>query len=98
MGKITNQELDPLLSASIENLQSTKVIKSNKDSEGLFTTVEYRRIADNTLAVKSVLSGGATPKYTTRTVTYYALDGITVVNSYVFALSYDADGVLISEV
>lgn len=75
-----------------------KIIKSIKDSEGIYTTVEYRRKSDNTLAVKSVLSGGTSPKYTTRTITYYSVDGTTVENTVTKTLSYDSDGDLVSEV
>lgn len=74
-----------------------KKYKSNKDSEGIFTTVEYKR-NDGTLAVKAVLSGGTSPKYTTRTHTYYGLDGTTVEKTTTRTLSYDADDVLVSEV
>lgn len=72
--------------------------KSNKDAEGIFTTVEYRRKSDNSLAIKAVLSGGTSPQYTTRTITYYALDGTTVEKTETFSLSYDADGDYVSEV
>ncbi|GEK30337.1 hypothetical protein KZO01_06460 [Kurthia zopfii] len=75
-----------------------RVTKSGKDTNGVFTSVEYRRKSDNTLAVKSVLSGGSSPKYTTRTLTYYGVDGITVEDTTTRTLSYDADGDLISEV
>lgn len=75
-----------------------KVTKSGKDANGIFTSVEYRRKTDNTLVVKSVLSGGTSPKYTTRTLTYYGMDGTTVENTTTKSLSYDVDGDLISEV
>lgn len=74
-----------------------KVYKSGKDVNGIFTTIEHKR-TDNTLAIKSVLSGGTSPNYTTRTITYYALDGTTVEKTSTRTLSYDADGVLVSEV
>lgn len=77
---------------------SVKTIKLNKDSNGIFTTIEHRRKSDDTLARKSVLSGGTSPQYTTRTVTYYASDGKTVIDTIPFTLSYDTDGVLVSEV
>ncbi|MGG3450173.1 phage tail protein [Domibacillus aminovorans] len=77
---------------------SFKKFKSSKDANGIFTTIEYRRKLDNTLAVRAVLSGGTSPKYTTRTITYYAANGTTVAKTEVFMLSYDADGVLMSEV
>lgn len=75
-----------------------KINKSGKDSNGIFTTVQYTRKSDNTLAVKSVLSGGTSPKYTTRTVTYYGIDGTTVESTITKKLSYDSDGDLIGEV
>ncbi|EFV78941.1 hypothetical protein HMPREF1013_00825 [Bacillus sp. 2_A_57_CT2] len=77
---------------------SFSTVKSNKDAEGIYTTVEQRRKTDGTLAVKAVLSGGTSPQYTTRTITYYALDGITVEKTETFAISYDTDGAYVSEV
>lgn len=76
---------------------SYKVARSNKDAEGIFTTVEYRRKSDDTLAARSVLSGGTSPEYTTRTVTFYAADGTTVARTDVFTISYDADGEWVGE-
>lgn len=74
-----------------------KITKSNKDANGIFTTIQYKR-SDDTLAIKSVLSGGTSPQYTTRTITYYGLDGATAEKTTTHTLSYDIDGVLISEV
>jgi hypothetical protein len=79
------------------NLGKFNVYKSGKDSNGIFTTVEYKR-PDGTLYARSVLSGGTSPQYTTRTITYYAADGITVIRTDPYTLTYDADGDLISEV
>lgn len=92
------EEFDAHLADDVLHNISVKIIKLNKDAEGIFTTIEHRRKSDDTLARKSVLSGGSSPQYTTRTVTYYDADGITVVKTDTFALSYDSDGVLISEV
>jgi hypothetical protein len=78
-------------------LRDYKVYKLNKDAEGIYTTVEYDR-QDGTLAIRSVLSGGTTPLYTTRTITYYDTDGTTLLKTTTRTLSYDADGVLTSEV
>ncbi|MBT2661954.1 hypothetical protein [Bacillus sp. ISL-45] len=75
-----------------------RVYKSGKDANGIFTVVELKRKSDGTLAVKSTLSGGTSPKYTTRTVVYYAANGTTTMKTDTFTLSYDADGVLVSEV
>lgn len=76
---------------------SYKVARSSKDAEGIFTTVEYRRKSDNTLAVRSVLSGGTSPQYTTRTITFYASNGTTVARTDTFTISYDADGEWVGE-
>jgi hypothetical protein len=79
------------------NLSIFNVYKSGKDSNGIFTIVEYKR-ADGTLFARSELSGGTSPQYTTRTITYYDTDGTTVLKTDTFILTYDADGELISEV
>ncbi|MCL9971093.1 phage tail protein [Anoxybacillus kestanbolensis] len=79
------------------NLGIFNVYKSGKDANGIFTTVEYKR-TNGTLYARSVLSGGTSPQYTTRTITYYAPDGTTVLRTDAFTLTYDANGDLISEV
>lgn len=79
------------------NLGIFNVYKSGKDANGIFTIVEYKR-ADGTLYAKSELSGGTSPQYTTRTITYYDTDGTTVLRTDTFTLTYDANGDLISEV
>ena len=71
-------------------------IRSNKDTEGIFTTITRRR-EDGTLYAVSVLSGGSTPLYTTRTETHYKSDGVTVDRVYVYTLTYDAAGDLVAE-
>lgn len=63
----------------------------------IFKTLEFKR-SDGTLFKKSVLSGGTAPKYTTRTVTFYAANGTTVDQTITYTLSYDVDDDLISEV
>lgn len=70
--------------------------RSGKDAHGMFTVVEWRR-GDNTLAKKSVLSGGVAPEYTKRTETYYEANGETISTTRNYTLAWD-DGVLISEV
>lgn len=74
-----------------------KTYKSGKDSEGIFTIIEYKR-NDGTLLATSTLSGGTSPNYTTRTIKYYATNGTTLEKTTTRTLSYDSDGVLISEV
>lgn len=71
--------------------------RSAKDANDIFTILEWKR-ADGTLFKKSVLSGGVSPKYTTRTLTYYEADGTTVKLTKTFALTYDAADLLIQEV
>ena len=74
------------------------ITKSVPDADGTFTTIEYKRKSDGSLVAKSVLSGGTAPQYTTRTITYYGKDGLPTGKVDVFALTYNADGVLIGEV
>lgn len=84
--------------AELQNANELSVVKSGKDSEGIFTIVTYKRKSDNTIFAKSVLSGGTSPQYTTRTLTFYNADGITVKATKIYMLSYDSDGDLVSEV
>lgn len=74
-----------------------RIYKSGKDSEGVFTIVEYKR-DDGSLAAKSVLSGGTSPNYSTRTISYYGFDGETIEKTTIRTLTYDEDGALVSEV
>lgn len=76
--------------------QPLSLTRSNKDENGIFTTLTYTR-QDSTVAKESVLSGGTSPEYTTRTETWYASDGQTVINTLVFSLTYDGDGELVGE-
>lgn len=76
--------------------RTVKIEKSNKDSNGIYTQVDYKR-EDGTLYMRSVLSGGTSPQYTTRTITIYDTDGTTVLETITHTLTYDSDGNLISE-
>ncbi|KQS19193.1 hypothetical protein ASF99_04725 [Exiguobacterium sp. Leaf187] len=82
----------------LDKTDDLKTIKTNKDANGIYTIVTYRRKSDNSLYATSVLSGGSSPSYTTRTITYYEQNGTIVRKTVTFTLSYDTDGVLISEV
>lgn len=73
------------------------IYKSNKDTYGIFTTIEYKRL-NGTLYMKEVLSDGTSPKYETKTITYYDTDGTTVLLTRTYALTYDTDGDLISQI
>jgi hypothetical protein len=96
-GFASAEEFNAHLADEMKHIQPLSVYKSGKDANGIFTIVEYKR-ADGTLFVKSVLSGGTSPQYTTRTITYYDNDGTTVIKTDVYNLIYDEDGDLISEV
>ena len=65
--------------------------RTDKDAEGIFITIEWKR-PDGTLAKKSVLSGGTSPQYEIRTVTYYKTDGIIVKETVIYDQFYDVDG------
>mgnify|MGYP000911693944 CR=1 FL=1 len=64
----------------------------SNDANGLYTELQWKR-SDGTLAKKSVLSGGTSPKYTVRTVTYYKADGTTVALTKTYALTYTGDDI-----
>jgi len=68
-----------------------RIKRSNPDAYGNYLQVDYYR-KDGTLFARSVLSGGTPPQYTTRTITIYDADGTTVVDSYTFTITYDANG------
>jgi hypothetical protein len=69
--------------------------RSGKDSNGIFTTVEWRD-ATPALRKSSVLTG-TSPTYATRTVNYYDTDGVTVLKTVVYSVSYDIDGDFLEE-
>lgn len=73
-----------------------RMVRSGKDANGIFTVVEEYRVGGNR-SLRSALSGGASPRYTTRTVTEYGTDGATVLRTTVYTLTYDADDALTSE-
>lgn len=83
--KVSNIETQPY---STERL--------SKDANGIFTDIRLKR-SDGTLMQKSVLSSGTSPKYTKRTVTFYAANGTTVTGTKVYTLTYTGDD-LTSEV
>jgi len=72
-------------------------VKSGMDSNGIYTEVGHKR-SDGTLILKSVLSGGTSPKYTTRTETKYKIDGTTVEWTKTYTITYDSNDSVASEV
>lgn len=79
-----------------EKTGALTMLRLNKDANDIYTEIQYKR-SDATLHKKSVLSGGTSPKYTTRTVTYYQADGVTVKSTETYTLTYTGDD-LTSEV
>jgi len=73
-----------------------RIKRSNPDAYGNYLQVDYYR-KDGTLFARSVLSGGTPPKYTNRTITIYDSNGTTVVDSYTFTITYDANGNPVNE-
>ena len=71
--------------------------KLSPDANGIFTEIQYKR-PDGTLILKSVLSGGTSPEYTTRTETEYEQDGIAIKSTRIYIVTYDIDGKVVSEV
>lgn len=84
--------------ALIELKQPLSINKTNEDANGKFTTVVWKNSAGITVK-KSVLSNpNGDGYYLTRTLTLYEADGTTVMNTKVFSITYNADGVVTSEV
>lgn len=76
--------------------QPLSTYRSNLDAMGIYTTTEYKDASGN-LRIRSVLSGGTSPEYTTRVETRYLDDGVTVMNTRTWSLSY-YNGKLLNEV
>jgi hypothetical protein len=85
------------LQANINDLQYASMYRTAKDANDIYTSVEYKDASAKTI-VKSVLSGGTSPAYTTRTETWYQADGVTVAITKVYTLTYDAKGNVSSQV
>lgn len=76
----------------IDAESAAKVNKLNRDANGYYATMEYRRL-DDTLAVKSVASlPDVSGKYQRLTITHYGVDGISIVASEVKTVTYDDKG------
>jgi hypothetical protein len=71
-------------------------VRSGKDLDGIFTIIEYK-LGDGKTFKKSVLSGGVAPLYNTRTVTFYAEDGVSELSKTIYTVVYDEDGDFIDE-
>ena len=83
----------------MKNINMPKsIIKSNKDANGVFTKVTYKR-SDGTILKTSELSNAdSSGNYTTQTVKYYKLDGSTLDTTEVYTITYDDSGDVVSEI
>ena len=90
-------EIFNTVSTHLADTTTYSTYKLNQDTNGIFTEVDYKR-KDGTLILKSILSGGTSPKYATRTETCYGADGTTVTTTKVYTIAYNASGDVISEV
>jgi superfamily II RNA helicase len=80
----------------LSEIQNYTLKRCNKDKNGVFTTIQHLR-ENNTKILVSTLSGGTNPLYTTRTVKYYS-NSNRLLKTETYKLSYDSDGILVSEV
>ncbi|MDR4987149.1 hypothetical protein RGU74_27010 [Bacillus cereus] len=79
-------------------LEPLSVYKTLKDANGIYKTVEWKT-KGGILRKKSVLSDpDANGNYLTQTITKYADNGTTVIETQVFKPTYDSDGDVMSEV
>ncbi|MBW9158863.1 hypothetical protein [Clostridium tagluense] len=85
------------LVSSLADTSTYSTYKLGIDSNDIYTQV-LRKRANGTLIIKSILSGGTSPTYTTKTETKYGADGITVEWTKTYTLTYNTDGFLLSEV
>ena len=79
-----------------ESYEGYSIYRLNEDAWGVFTELQFK---DNNgmLRRKVDFSNGTAPYYTTKTVVDYDIDGITVLRTRVYTLSY-TNNELISEV
>lgn len=81
-----------------ENTQLLNIFKSNKDDNGVFRVIEFDR-HDGTLYQRSeLIEPNLDGLYNKQIVHVYDVDGITIKEEYVYILSYDTDGNVVSEV
>jgi hypothetical protein len=89
----TNSSID----AINVKLSDYNAYASSVDANGIYTIMQYKR-ADGTLYMKSTLSGGTSPNYTTDTWQFYDNLGTTVIATKTWTITYDANGKITSKV
>jgi hypothetical protein len=87
----------PSFFATDADMKNYSTYKKNKDVNGIYTTYERYRL-DGTLLMRSVISGGTSPKYTTRVETWYGANGTTITSSTTYNITYDSNMNFVSEV
>lgn len=81
-----------------KELSNYNSYSSNKDDNGIFTVVEYKR-PDGTLYMKSTLSNPDTEgNYQAMTWKFYDEAGTATVDTVVWNIAYDEDGDIVSKV
>jgi hypothetical protein len=70
---------------------------SSIDANGIYTVIDYKR-TDGTLYMKSTLSGGTSPNYTTDTWQFYDATGTIVISTKTWTITYDVNGKITSRV
>jgi hypothetical protein len=90
------QEFTTHLADYMAHGEVSSLYRTTKDANGVFTVLEWNRPSGSRFK-RSALSGGTSPKYTTRTVTYYGSDGTTILATKTYTLTYTGED-LTSEV
>ncbi|AEE92511.1 hypothetical protein [Tepidanaerobacter acetatoxydans] len=81
-----------------KKLDNYSLYAFDKDINGIFTVVEYRR-KDDTLYMKSTVSDADEEgNYQINTWEFFDTDGITLLDTVIWNISYDKDGDIVSKV
>jgi hypothetical protein len=81
----------------IQRFSAYNVYGSVSDTYGINTVLNYKR-TDTTLYLKSTLSGGTAPKYTSMTLQMYKEDGTTLLDTQVWTFTYNSFNKISSKV
>ncbi|MCW6124333.1 hypothetical protein [Clostridium sporogenes] len=93
-----NEQINESIDNIRKELESYNYYAYNKDGEGIFTIVDYKR-NDNTLYMKSTLSNpNSNGNYQTNTWNFYNDTGSKIIKTIIWTINYDEEGDIISEV
>lgn len=84
--------------ALIELAQPLTVNKSGYDVNAIFTNIVFTNPAGVNVKQSLLSNPDSEGNYLVRTVSYFGIDGVTVVRKEVYDLIYNADGNIVSEV